>query len=252
MTTLESLKEKVTEIVKCEEIGPCWVWIGSYNQNRPFFVEEGKQINPARRIWELYYQKSLVNNANHFKECEKEGFHQSCVSPHHIYDGTDSDNRKDVVANHLVPLRKIKNKEEQIIDLYMNQNKEQQEIAKILKVNPMTIQRFLNGNTNKNSINYVQQKYDARDAKIKELFAQGKCRAHIAVEVGVSETTVIKIVPALLNSAKGIPKSVLSSDEIKERNKKIKEDKEAGLAVRAIANKYNLGVQSVYHILNSV
>lgn len=257
---LERIEKRTTE--KNESLGPCWIWTGACDkEKRPVYTdrsEEQKNRNATRDIFKLVKMQNLPAGRQHpvLHRCIGQG---SCINPDHLYyvspeqtpDGP-TQNRLDAVYQQRVPVRKLKGKEEQIVKLF-KEGIEQQEIAKRLDVNRMSIQRFLHGKLNQHTHNYVKEAEEQRDTLIKKLYDEGKSITQIVLLAKTTDTVVYKIVPEIRNRTKGGEtsenKEIKKNISLDERKIQIKQMRQEGISVREIAQKFGISIPLVYTVL---
>jgi len=212
----------------------CWIWISTYDgRGRPSYSDANRKTSSASRaIWRLTKNPDLSNPKIHLcHNCPN----IKCVNPEHLYEGDATTNRNDEVARHRCSLRKLKGKTDEIVKLF-KEGIEQQEIAKKIGVCRATITRFLNGQVNKESYNYVKEAEENRNNLIKKLFEEGKTVSQIIVEANVPQTVVYSVVPEIRKR------------KTEEDKNKIREGKKSGTSARVLAKQYNLSVTQVYGI----
>ena len=194
MKEVSYFTSNVIKVTLKADLGECWLWKLALDGNgRPLYTDRSEKPytrNAYRDLWRLVKNPELASHTNLNHKCDE----PRCINPDHLYEGTDIENRKDAVERKRITLRKIKGKEDEIVKLF-KEGVEQQEIAKQLGVSSMTIQRFLNGQTNQNGHNYVKEALEERDNKIRQLHSEGKGIRAIMKELGISQTVVYRVVP---------------------------------------------------------
>jgi len=237
------------QLIKAE-LGECWLWTGATNaKGYGVFcdrAEAKRNRSPHRDFFELVKKTKLTKDACHM--CDE----PRCINPDHIYDGDAKQNKADAVNRQRITPKKIRGKTDEIIRLFKD-GVEQKEIAKRLGVCDKTILRFLNGQMNQYTHNYVKEAEEERNKKIKELFEQGKSLSEIMIEVRTPASVVWTIVPEIKERDKGKESStnlsVKASLGIEERNRQIKEKREGGTSVTELAREYGVSAQLIYKIV---
>lgn len=256
---LERIEKRTTE--KNEHLGECWIWTGSIGgDGRPVYcdrTQEKRNRSASRDIFKLMVYPDLPEGREHpvLHKCIGQ---YGCINPDHLYylseDGPKQ-NKDDAVQQQRITLRKLKGKEEEIVKLF-REGIEQQEIARRLSVNPKTILRFLNGQTNQSQHNYIKEAEEQRDALIKKLYDEGKSVTQITLLAKTTDTVIYKVVPEIRNRPKGSEtvenKELKKTLSISERNKQIKQMKQGGKSVRDIALEFGISVPLVYTVLKQV
>lgn len=260
---LERIEKRTTE--KNESLGECWIWTGATGSNgRALYCDrsEGKRNrNAARDIFKLVKMPTLQEGIEHpvLHHCQDQS---KCINPDHLYyhpptvemSGAKR-NRLDAIEQQRIPYRKIKGKESEVIRLF-KEGIEQQEIGQRLDIHRVTIQRFLNGQLNQQTHNYVKEAEEKRNGLIKKLYEEGKSITQITLLAKTCDTVIYSVVPEIRNNPKGKEtnenKKSKSKTSIPERNKQIKLMKEQGKPVREIALEFGISIPLVYIILKQV
>lgn len=194
MKEVSYFTSNVIKITLKADLGECWIWkLALDSSGRPLYTDRSQKPstrNAYRDLWKLVKNPELVSETNLNHKCDE----PRCINPDHLYEGTDAENRRDAVERKRINPRKIKGKEEKIVRLF-KEGIEQQEIAKQIGVSPMTIQRYLNGQTNQNSHNYVKEAQELRDSTIRQLHSEGKGIRQIMRELKVPQSVVYRVIP---------------------------------------------------------
>lgn len=194
--TIDFFMERIEKQMLHQELGECWIWqLSCDGAGRPAYCDRSLKSHnqlASRGLWRLVKNKDLSSKMTLNHTCDE----YKCINPEHLYEGTSAQNRKDAVDRQRIPPRKINKHIDEIVKLF-KEGIEQQEIAKKVGVSRITIQRFLNGQMNQYIHNYVKEAEENRNAKIKQLYEEGKCVTAIMKELNISQTVVYSIVPEI-------------------------------------------------------
>jgi len=218
--------------------GDCWMWkLALTGAGHPTHsdrsVSKTKCQCPARALWRIVMKRPLTDSKVFLcHNCPN----KLCINPAHRYEGDAKTNRADEVNRRRVKAYKIGEHREEIIKLF-KEGIEQQEIAKRLNVCRATIQRLLNGNSNQVPHDYVQEAEDKRNDMIRAMVKDGKKLTHIMKETKIPATVIWSVCPEI--------RKWVDPDQ----SKNILKDKEEGMSIEDIADKYKVHKTTVYGVI---
>jgi hypothetical protein len=77
----------------CPELGPCWIWTGSKNQDGYGQIGTSKGLRVVHRVsWELH-GNTIPEGHELFHHCDQ----PNCIRPTHLFTGTRQDNMQDML-----------------------------------------------------------------------------------------------------------------------------------------------------------
>lgn len=251
MKEITYFTQRITKQLIKEDLGECWLWTGATNSTGygVFCDRKEKSRNRMahRDLYELTTKKKIERFACH--RCDQ----TRCINPDHIYDGSPTENRADAVKRQRIAPRLLSDEKIAILLKGFRDGVEQKEIAKQIGVCKATVLRFLNGQLNQHTHNYVKEAEDTRNTKIKTLFAEGKSLSEIMVEASVPASVIWTVVPEIREREKGKESQknlqIKATMGLEERNKQIREKRTAGKSVKELALEYGVSAQLIYKIV---
>jgi hypothetical protein len=123
---------------------PCWIWTGSLNEwgYGRFFTEGSTRVYAHRFSFELHHG-ALPKGLKALHHCDN----STCVNPHHLYAGTDQDNRRDALRRGRQPTAKLTLAQVREIRALHKQGIAAKSLAILVKLHATTVRSVIRNKT---------------------------------------------------------------------------------------------------------